>query len=59
MSIIKSMCCATMGVFQAAGEPDTTPYEVEQPQKLAMNAPEIDMHKDRNASDRLRSYGSQ
>ena len=33
--------------------------EVEQPQELAENAtPEVDMHADRNASDRLRWYGS-
>ena len=31
--------------------------EVEQPQKLAVNA-EVDMHAGRNASDRLRAYGS-
>ena len=33
--------------------------EVEQPQELTMNAtPEVDMHAGRNASDRLRWYGS-
>ena len=33
--------------------------EVEQPQELAENAtPEVDMHADRNVSDRLRWYGS-
>ena len=33
--------------------------EVEQPQGLTMNAtPEVDMHAGRNASDRLRWYGS-
>jgi hypothetical protein len=33
--------------------------EVEQPQELAENAtPEVDMHAGRNASDRLRWYGS-